>query len=47
MLKNQVLFFPQIIKKDNIPLRLPTLNINEFTVECQSSIKFLEEKMKI
>ena len=34
-------FFPQIIKKDNIPLRLPNLNINGVTIERESSIKFL------
>ena len=28
-------------KKDNIPLRLPSLNINGFTSERESSIKFL------
>ena len=28
-------------KKDNIPLRLPNLNINGFTIERESSIKFL------
>ena len=28
-------------KKDNIPLRLPNLNINGFTFERGSSVKFL------
>ena len=28
-------------KKDNIPLRLPNLNINGFTIERESSRKFL------
>ena len=28
-------------KKDNIPLRLPNLNINGLTIERESSIKFL------
>ena len=41
MLKNQVFSFPQIIRKDNIPLRLPNLDTNGLTVECESSIKFL------
>ena len=45
MLKNQVFFFPQTIKKDNIPLRLPNLNINRLTVERESSIKFLEVRI--
>ena len=40
--KTKYSFFHKSSKKDNIPLRLPNLNINEFTVECQSSIKFLE-----
>ena len=35
------LFFHKSSKKDNIPLRLPNLNINGFTIECESSIKFL------
>ena len=39
--KDQLLFFPKIIKKDNIPLGLPNLKINSVTVECKSSIKFL------
>ena len=45
MLKNQVFFFSQTIKKDNIPLRLPNLNINRLTVERESSIKFLEVRI--
>ena len=45
MLKNQVFFFPQTIKKDNIPLRLPNLNINRLTVERESSITFLEVRI--
>ena len=34
MLKKPSIFFQQIIKKkkDNIPLRLPKLNINELTI---------------
>ena len=39
MLKS--VFFPQIIKKDNIPLRLADLNINVLTVERESPIKCL------
>ena len=40
--KEEVFFFSTIHKKkDNIPLRLPNLNINGFTVERKSSIKFL------
>ena len=34
-------FFHKSSKNDNIPLRLPNLNINEFTIERESSIKFL------
>ena len=34
-------FFHKSSKKDNIRQRLPNLNINELTVECESSIKFL------
>ena len=34
-------FFHKSSKKDNIPLRLPNLNINGFTIERESSIKFL------
>ena len=32
-------FFHKSSKKDNIPLRLPNLNINGFTIERESSIK--------
>ena len=35
-------FFRRLSKNDNIPLRLPNLHINGFTVERESSIKFLE-----
>ena len=35
-------FFHKSSKKDNIPLRLPNLKINGFTIERESSIKFLE-----
>ena len=41
MSKRQSIPFPQIIKKDNIPLRLPDLNRNGLTLERESSIKFL------
>ena len=44
MLKKHLLFFPQIIQKkkeDNIPLRLPNVNINGLTVERESSVNFL------
>ena len=41
MLKRPIILFPQIIKKDNIPLRIPNLTINGLTVERESSIKFL------
>ena len=34
-------FFHKSSKKDNIPLTLPSLNINELTVEREYSIKFL------
>ena len=34
-------FFHKSSKKDNIPLPLPSLNINELTVEREYSIKFL------
>ena len=34
-------FFHKPSKKDNIPLRLPNLNINGFTIKRESSIKFL------
>ena len=34
-------FFHKSSKKDNIPLRLPNLNINGVTIERESSIKFL------
>ena len=34
-------FFHKPSKKDNTPLRLPNLNINGFTIERESSIKFL------
>ena len=34
-------FFHKSSKTDNIRRRLPNLNINELTVECESSIKFL------
>ena len=39
--KTKFSFFHKSSKKDNIPLRLPNLNINGFTIECESSIKFL------
>ena len=39
--KTKYYFFHKSSKKDNIPLRLPNLNINGFTVERESSIKFL------
>ena len=39
--KNKFSFFHKSSKKDNIPLRLPNLNINGFTIERESSIKFL------
>ena len=35
-------FFRRLSKNDNIPLWLPNLHINGFTVERESSIKFLE-----
>ena len=34
-------FFHKSLKKSNIPLQLPNLNINELTVERESSMKFL------
>ena len=34
-------FFHKSSKKDNIPLRLPNLNINAFTTERETSLKFL------
>ena len=39
--KTKYSFFHKSSKKDNIPLRLPNLNINGLTVERESSIKFL------
>ena len=39
--KTKFSFFHKSSKKDNIPLWLPNLNINGFTIERQSSIKFL------
>ena len=39
--KTKFSFFHKSSKKDNIPLRLPNLNINGFTIERESSIKFL------
>ena len=38
--KTKFSFFHKSSKKDNIPLRLPNLNINGFTIERESSIKF-------
>ena len=38
---NKFSFFHKSSKKDNIPLRLPNLNINGFTIERESSIKCL------
>ena len=39
--KTKFSFFHKSSKKDNIPLRLPDLNINGLTIERESSIKFL------
>ena len=39
--KTKYSFFRKSSKKDNIPLRLPNLNINGLTVERESSIQFL------
>ena len=39
--KTKFSFFHKSSEKDNIPLRLPNLNINGFTIERESSIKFL------
>ena len=39
--KTKYSFFHKSSKKYNISLRLPNLNINEVTVERESSIKFL------
>ena len=39
--KTKFSFFHKSSKKYNIPLRLPNLNINWFTIEHESSIKFL------
>ena len=39
--KTKFSFFHKSSKKDNIPLRLPNLNINAFTTERETSIKFL------
>ena len=36
-----IFFFHKSSKEDNIPLRLQNLNINGFTVESESSLKFL------
>ena len=45
MLKKKVFVFPQIIRKDNIPLQLLNLNINGLTLKCESSVKFLGVKI--
>ena len=39
--KSKFSFFHKSSKKDNIPLRLPNLNINGFTIERESLTKFL------
>ena len=39
--KTKFSFFHKSSKKDNVPLRLPNLNINRFTIERECSIKFL------
>ena len=39
--KTKFSFFHKSSKKDYIPLRLPNLNINGFTIEHDSSIKLL------
>ena len=39
--KTKFSFFQKSSKKYNTPLRLPNLNINGFTIERESSIKFL------
>ena len=39
--KTKYSFFHKPSKKDNVPLQLPNLNINEFTADPESSIKFL------
>ena len=39
--KTRFSFFHKSSKKDNVLLRLPNLNINGFTIERESSIKFL------
>ena len=39
--KTKFSFFHKSSKKDNIPMRLPNLNVNGFTIERESSIKFL------
>ena len=39
--KTKFSFFHKSSRKDSIPLRLPNLNINGFTTERISSIKFL------
>ena len=39
--KTKFSFFHKSSKKDNIPLRLPNLNVNGLTIERESSIKFL------
>ena len=43
--KKKVFVFPQIIRKDNIPLQLLNLNINGLTLKCESSVKFLGVKI--
>ena len=39
--KTKFSFFNKLSRKDNIPLRLPNLNINGFTIEREPSINFL------
>ena len=39
--KTKFSFSHRSSKKDNIPLRLPNLNINGFTIDCESSVKVL------
>ena len=41
VIKTKFSFFHKSAKKDNIPLRLPNLNIHGFTIKRESSIKFL------
>ena len=39
--KESIIFFHETIKKDDIPLKLPRLQINTYNIERIPSMKFL------